>query len=191
LFDAGVAATNQKLDQAANQRDALRGSTAGGEDKDNILVHFPRRIPKNTRDHALFKDGVSSILDRIGRCLRDGELPSVEKVQNQTQTDASAPDALLRFVEMGGTVEDTFRALFKFTREHNIKQGDGTFYIAFEDQINALPLCENDDRVSFVRAMLLHEASRAGLFTETEKQRNYYALLTRSRVSPDPDIDFY
>jgi hypothetical protein len=129
------------------------------------------------------------------QCLRDGKLPSVEKVQHQTETDASVLDALSRFVKMGGTMEHTFRALFKLTREHNIKQGDGSFYLDFEDQINALPVCENDDRVSFVCAMLLHEASRAGMLTETEKQRNHYdflALLERSRLrsSSGPGIEF-
>jgi hypothetical protein len=180
----------EKPGQADDQKKVLRGNTASDGDEDDILAHFPRSIPKNNRGQAAFKNGVSSILDKIGQCLCDGKLPFDEAVQHQIQTDASAPDALSRFFEMGGSVENTLRAFFKFTKQHNIKEGDGKFYTEYEDEIKALPVCENDNRVSFVRAMVMHEASRAGVLTETEKQRNYHALLERSRVSFGPDSDF-
>ncbi|KAL7919190.1 hypothetical protein ACQKWADRAFT_301971 [Trichoderma austrokoningii] len=130
-----------------------------------FLKYLPPRMHKNIHTDARLRKGFSSLFDHFARCLCDSTEPPRELKVLETVISAEEEKQLgivRHYLDCGGTVEAVGSALFWRVMDESLSAGDGATWERFADDLEALPICRNDDEFGFVSSMCGYARVRQG-----------------------------
>ncbi|KAL6896377.1 hypothetical protein GGI43DRAFT_410944 [Trichoderma evansii] len=122
------------------------------------LKYLQPGVRDNMRTNKSIRQGFASIFGRFAEFLQDStEPPRANKIFEMILFENEWPPVTKNYLKRGGTVEAVGSTLFMKAMNESRWAGGGIHWEAFEDNIEALPACRNDDEFGFVSGLCGYE----------------------------------
>lgn len=119
-----------------------------------ILNFLPTTVQENLKTNKSMRQGFINMCNHISTCLKRKKIPNEDNVLFTLRNETSEwPPVTENYLEGGGTVAGVATILFEEAMYANQWSGDVTHQGIFQDKIEELPACRNDDEFGFVSGM--------------------------------------
>jgi GNAT superfamily N-acetyltransferase len=142
------------LCQAEINHDMLKESIADGKMwcmyHDYLFTYVAPDIQRNFATNKSYREGFANLFGHAAVALRRNTSPTVTNILRAYEDAREWPPHTKNFFQRGGTVDSALRIIFDFAYDQDEWTGDGDHRDVFDEKINALPECRNDQEFGLV-----------------------------------------
>lgn len=121
--------------------------------KDHYFQHMLPHVSANLATNKSLRQGFTNMFDHIASCLRLKQAPTTENVLGALDAATEWPPCTRNFLQRGGSVASAVLQVLEFAMDQDEMIGDGEHQATFEEDIDELKECRNDNEWAFVRRL--------------------------------------
>ena len=119
--------------------------------RDVYIQHMPPHVRANLVTNKSLRQGFTNLFNHVASCLRSKQIPRTEMVLQALDAASEWPPCTKNFLQRGGTVASVLLTVIEVAMDQDEMTGDGFHQEAFQDDIDKLKSCRNDNEWAFVR----------------------------------------
>lgn len=123
------------------------------ESNDHHLQHTTRRIRANLETNKSLRQGFTNLFNHAAPCLRSKQIPHPEMVLRAADAADEWPPCSKNFCQRGGTVASVVLTIIESAMQQDEFTGDGFHQEVFQEDIDKMKSCRNDNEWGFVRTL--------------------------------------
>lgn len=122
------------------------------------IEHVPEPVKQNFKTNKSLRQGFANTFDLVVSCLKNNMVPTRNNLIKEFQNLSEWPPVTKNYLEVKGTLEGKFEAvllsIFQMTRGEGVMTGSGDYYECWNEAIDKLKTCRNDDEYCMVMVAL-------------------------------------